>query len=226
MFNSIIDTSNLSASGVLICMALALGLGALLAAVYYFFGERKSKGFLTTLVLLPVLVQSVMLVMWIVGSMAVGLATFGIFTLVKFRSLPGSAMDIGVLFAEMAVGVLLGMGYVAFASIVAAVIIAVFVGAHFIPVKEFDPVKRKLKVVITEDTDYSHAFDDLFLQYTKTHVLERVKSTDLGSMFELTYQVTLKKSDFEKNLLDEIRTRNGNLPVIFSVVSYEDDKRL
>ena len=226
MFNSIIDTNDIEASRVIICMAVALALGAALAAIYYFFGERKSKGFLTTLVLLPVLVQSVMLVMWIVGSMAVGIATFGIFTLVKFRSMPGTARDIGVLFAEMAIGVLLGMGYVVFALIVALLISAIFVIARFIPIKEYDPVKRKLKVVITEDTDYSDVFDDLFKQYTKAHLLERVKSTDLGSLFELTYQVTLKKPEFEKNLLDEIRTRNGNLPVIFSVVNYDDEKKL
>ena len=226
MFTSIIDTSNLTASSVIISMVVAIALGFGLAVIYHFFGERKSKGFLTTLVLLPVLVQSVMLVMWIVGSMAVGLATFGIFTLVKFRSLPGSARDIGMLFSEMAIGVLLGMGYLWFALIVAAVIAVIFVIAHFIPLKEFDPVKRKLKVVVTEDTDYSGVFDDLFKQYTKSHVLLRVKSTDLGSLFELTYQVVLKKPDYEQNLLDEIRVRNGNLPVIFSVVSYDDEKKL
>ena len=157
---------------------------------------------------------------------AVGLATFGIFTLVKFRSMQGTARDIGMLFSEMAIGVLLGMGYIYFALIVAAVIALIFIVAKFMPVKEYDPVKRKLKVVITEDLDYSHVFDDLFTQYTKSHLLERVKSTDLGSMFELTYQVTLKKPDFEKNLLDEIRVRNGNLPVIFSIISFDDDKKL
>ena len=226
MLTSIIDTSNLKFTDALVCMAIAFGLGALVAVVYYFFGERKSKGFLTTLILLPVLVQTVMLIMFKVGSLAVGIATFGIFTLVKFRSLPGSAMDIGCIFAEMAIGVLLGTGYALLALVVTAAACAIYIVMRFVPIKTYDPKIKKLKVVIPESSDYTEMFNDFFDKYAKSHVLEKVKSSDLGSTFELTYIVQLKKSEYEKMFIDEIRIRNGNLPVTVSIYRQNEEKTL
>ena len=226
MWSTIIDIDNLTASMVITALSVALGTGILIALIYYFFGERKSKGFTLALILLPVIVQALMLVMMAVKSSAIAIATFGIFALIKFRSMPGTAKDISAVFATISCGVAAGLGYIWIAMGIALITAVVFIIIHYLPIKEEDTTTKKLRIVIPEDVDYYTAFDDIFEEFTNKHELVKVKTTDLGSMFDLTYTVKLKKAECEKGLLDELRHRNGNLPVMIYRPETNDQEQL
>lgn len=223
MFDTIIDASNITDTSVLTTTAIALAIGIVMAVAYYFFGDKKSKGFMCALMVLPVIVQAIITVMLAVGSMVVGLATFGVFSLVKFRSMPGTAKDIAVIFCEMAIGVLLGMGYAAYAAVIAVIVIAVFAAMKYLPIPEHDTKNKRLKIVVPENVDYSKAFEEIFSEYTAKCELVKIKTTDLGSLFDLTYEIRLKSADLGKKLIDDLRIRNGNLPVILCSADTDKD---
>lgn len=219
MFDSILG-STMTFSGAAICTLVSLGLGLLIALVYRFTNRQTSNHFLVALLLLPALVQCV--IMMVNGNLGAGVAVAGAFSLVRFRSAQGSAQEISIIFLAMAVGLTTGMGYVAFAAMFTVVLMAVFIlGCKLL----FKPGlgDRRLKIVVPEDVDYTTAFEDLFEAYTARHLLERSKSTNMGSLFELTYRLRLKDSAKEKELLDAIRCRNGNLMVSITAVALEKE---
>ncbi len=213
MFTSILNTStgSLAFTDALLCTLVSLAAGAAVAFVY----TRKgchTKSFVATLVLLPSLVQFV--IMMVNGNLGVGVAVMGTFSLVRFRSAPGSAKEITAVFLTMAIGLATGMGYLTFAAAITTVTCAAMLVLNFIPFGE-GPVKDKdLKITIPEDLDYTQVFDDIFKEYTSRNTLYRVKTTNMGSMYELKYTVTLKDLSKEKEFIDAIRCRNGNLPII------------
>ncbi len=214
MFTSIINTTEgltiLSAS---ICTLSSILLGFIIALVYMRCGPY-SKTFAVSLVLLPPLVQVV--IMMVNGNLGAGVAVLGAFSLVRFRSTPGSAKEICAIFFAMAVGLATGMGYVTFAAAVTVVISLVMLLVSMTRFAEKGGTDKTLRITIPENLDYTDVFDDLFARYTKKYSLESVKTTNLGSLFELTYHITLKDIKKEKSFLDEIRCRNGNLTVICS----------
>ena len=214
MFTSIINTAEgltiLSAS---ICTLSSILLGFIIALVYMKCGPY-SKTFAVSLVLLPPLVQVV--IMMVNGNLSAGVAVLGAFSLVRFRSTPGSAKEICAIFFAMAVGLATGMGYVTFAAAVTVVISLVMLLVSMTRFAEKGGTDKTLRITIPENLDYTDVFDDLFARYTKKYSLESVKTTNLGSLFELTYHITLKDIKKEKSFLDEIRCRNGNLTVICS----------
>lgn len=219
MFNSILGSS-MTLFGVAICTLVSLVLGLLIALVYRFTTRQCSNHFLVALLMLPALVQCV--IMMVNGNLGAGVAVAGAFSLVRFRSAQGSAQEICIIFLAMAVGLTTGMGYVAFAALFTVVLMAAFiVGCRLL----FKPGlgERRLKIVIPEDVDYTTAFEDLFETYTGSHLLERSKSTNMGSLFELTYRIRLKEPAKEKELLDAIRCRNGNLMVSITAISMEKE---
>jgi len=141
-------------------------------------------------------------------------AVMGTFGLVRFRSVPGSSKDIASIFFAMAVGLATGMGYITFAAMMTAVVGAAFLLLEKVSFGEPKFDEKRLKITIAENLDYTDLFDDIFEQYTKKNQLQTVKTTNLGSMYELEYQITLKEVGKEKEMLDEIRCRNGNLTII------------
>ena len=195
MLNSIIGTE-LTLSAFLICTAVSLVLGIGLALVSRF-RAHSTQSFAVTLAILPVVVQVVL--MLVNGNIGAGVAVTGAFSLVRFRSAPGTAREIGVLFLGMAIGLATGMGYVGLA--------ALKFGQH-------DSGERILKITIPENLDYEGLFDDLFDQYTKSHTLVKVKTSNMGTLYELEYRVTLRSDSVPKAFLDALRCRNGNLNIV------------
>jgi len=218
IFKGLFDTdltAVITAADFLLCLGTALVLGFVLA-LCYMLRSRYTKSFVVTLALLPAVVCVV--IMMVNGNIGAGVAVAGAFSLVRFRSVPGTAKEICALFLAMGVGLIAGMGYLAFAAL-----FAVVMGVAFAVYNTLDMgtsknavVFKTLTVTIPEALNYSQIFDDIFAQYTKEHSLVRVKTTNMGSMFKLTYQITLKDPMKEKEMIDQLRCRNGNLEISVS----------
>lgn len=198
---------------ILLCTAVSLILGALIACVYMY-RNAFTKQFVVTIALMPALIQSVIMV--VNGNLGTGVAVMGAFSLVRFRSAPGSAKEIASIFFAMAVGLAAGMGYLLYAAVFTAIISIMMLLYARLRFGERDSATKTLRVTIPEDLDYTTAFDDLLAQYASTHTLDRVRTTNLGGLFELQYTVSLRDIKQEKELLDQIRQRNGNLGIICS----------
>jgi hypothetical protein len=194
----------------LICTAVSLLLGCVIAAVFTV-RNRYNKGFLLTLILLPAIVQAVILL--VNGNLGAGVAVAGTFSLVRFRSMPGTAREICALFQTMMVGLATGMGYIGIAIIMTVVLSIVQLIFVLLPAGEGSEREKSLRVTIPENMDYSGVFDDLFGEYTTKHELVKVKTTGMGSLYELRYLIILKDPAKEKELLDALRCRNGNLTI-------------
>jgi hypothetical protein len=188
--------------------ALLFGLGV---ALLHQVRNRCSKNFLVTLALLPALVQIV--IMLVNGNIGAGVAVAGAFSLVRFRSIPGGARDIGSIFFAMAMGFVTGMGYFVYGAVLLAVIGAAQMALVLSRFGEGRPGLRVLKIIIPENLDYEGLFDDIFARHTQGAELEKVRTTDLGSLYELTYRLELKAQTLPKAFLDELRCRNGNLNI-------------
>jgi len=214
MLTSILDSSSataLSVGSALLCIGASLLLGLAIAAAYLL-GGKHNKSFSIALALLPALVQVV--IMMVNGNLGVGVAVLGAFSLIRFRSVPGSAKDICLIFFAMAVGLTTGMGYLTYAALATVIVGAMFILLSRSAFGERPDRDRELKITIPEDLAYAAVFDDLFDKYTSGHTLISVKTTNLGSMFQLLYSVTLKEAAREKEFIDELRCRNGNLTIL------------
>lgn len=220
MFESIfnnsaaVTVSSVSDSQFMLCTGLSLLLGAVIAVVTRLTNKRASKSLLTTLILIPVIVQ--LIIMMVNGNLGVGVSVMGAFSLVRFRSVPGNGEEIVSIFSAMAIGLATGTGYIGVAVAATVVISIVLAVLRFIRFGEDSKAHRQLKVIIPEDIDFTEIFDDIFEKYVTKPELVKVKTTNMGSLFELTYNVVLKNVSDEKKLMDEIRCRNGNLTVTLS----------
>lgn len=215
MFSSVFNTAEtLSLSTVLLCTGVCLLCGLLTAVCYRFSAKRHTKNFVVTLVFLPVLVQSV--IMMVNGSLGAGVAVLGTFSLVRFRSAPGTAQEIAAVFGVMAIGIAAGMGQLAFAALLTGIVCLLLLIFNKTPFGEPNRQLRTLKIVIPETLDYTEVFDDLFSEYTQKAELESVKTTNMGSLYELRYTVWLRKNQNEKAFMDALRCRNGNLNIQLS----------
>ena len=211
MLNSIISSTGITVSAFFICTAVSLALG-LAAAALAMFKSKYSRSFVLTLALLPAMVQIV--IMMVNGNIGAGVAVAGAFGLIRFRSAPGSAREIGLVFMATAIGLATGMGYVVIAAVFFAVI-ALF--ALLLTLSGFGAGaadERELRITIPENLDYDGLFDDLFGKYTRSAELDRVKTTNMGTLYELSYKVVLRDAGETKAFLDELRTRNGNLTIV------------
>lgn len=214
MFTSILGNSaTLSVTNALLCSGASLVLGLMIMLTYRFCGSC-SKSFMVSLCVLPILVQAV--IMMVNGNLGTGVAILGAFSLVRFRSVPGSSKEICAVFFAMAVGLATGMGYLTFAALLTVVVALVWLLLCNTPLVTSGANHRELRILIPEDLDYTDVFADIFTQYTKKHILQMIKTTNMGSMFELHYQIELKNQSTEKAMLDAIRCRNGNLRVSVS----------
>ncbi|MBE6688032.1 MAG: DUF4956 domain-containing protein [Ruminococcaceae bacterium] len=211
MFNSILTYNPVTTLPVLICMSAAVVLGIVIMLIYRTQGYYSSS-FMLTLAVIPAVVQAVILV--VNGNLGTAVAVAGAFSLVRFRSLAGSAKEITFVFYAMAAGLICGMGYVLFAIIFVLVVGLLVIILSKLSILEASSSTRQLKINIPENLDYSDMFDDLFEKYLKYVKLERVRTTNLGSMFELTYNIRLKDVKKEKSFIDDLRCRNGNLTIM------------
>ena len=217
-FSSIIENT-ITLRSFLICTAVSIVLG-ILTALVYMFKNRCSQSFAVTLAVLPTIVEVV--IMLVNGNIGAGVAVAGAFSLVRFRSAPGTAKEIGTIFLAMAIGLATGMGYVTLAFVLFVIIAVCMLVLNAVNFGGREDSLRTLKITIPENLDYDGVFDDLFEKYTYKAELEKVKTSNMGTLFDLQYTIALKSAEMPKEFLDEIRTRNGNLNITCSKYSVKE----
>lgn len=204
----------------LLCCAASIVLGAAVAAIYMF-RHTYSKNFVVTLALLPLIVQ--MVITLVNGNLGAGIAVMGVFNLVRFRSIPGSAKDIGNVFLAMAIGLATGMGFIALAVLFTVIVGIVNVVYVLTPFGKQKAPEKMLKITIPEDLEYDGVFDDVLARYTDEHELVEVQTTNMGSLFLLEYAVRMRQPGLEKRMIDEVRCLNGNLKVVLGRAAASKD---
>ena len=218
LFEGVFDTdltAVITVTDFLLCLGVSLLIG-LGMAFAYMYRTRYTKSFVITLALLPAVVCVV--IMMVNGNVGTGVAVAGAFSLVRFRSVPGTAKEICTLFLAMGAGLITGMGYLGFGVLFATVMCVMFVLYNRLDfgAKKNGEMYKVLTITIPEDLDYTGVFDDIFAEYTASCDLIRVKSTNMGSMFKLTYNIMLQNAAREKEMIDKLRCRNGNLEISVS----------
>lgn len=217
MLNSIFHAGTFLLESVALTLATSLVLGIVISLLYKRSCAHTSY-FSIILAILPLLVSAVIMI--VNGNLGTSVAVLGAFGLIRFRSVPGSAREIGFIFFAMTVGLAAGMGFLTLAAL-----IALFAGAaiFLLEKSQFADTpsrRRELRVTIPEDLSYTGLFDDLFLIYADHPQLERVRTTDMGTMYELTYFLEMKDMEKEKEFIDALRCRNGNLPIVLGLVQH------
>ena len=215
IFTGIFDTTGETVIAVpqfILCIVVSLMIGAFITWVYTY-KSRYTASFAITLAMLPAVVCIV--IMMVNGNVGAGVAVSGAFSLVRFRSVPGTAKEIGTIFLAMAAGLIAGMGYLGFAVLFSLIMGLVML---MLNITGFGTHKKAtndktLKITIPEDLNYGEVFDDLFEQYLTHCEVIAVKTSNMGSLYKLTYHITLKDQKQEKKFIDELRCRNGNLEI-------------
>lgn len=217
------DAINIKSEQAIICIFVALALGFVISLIYILSDRKKkvSANFALTLVLLPAIVAVV--IMLIGSNIARAISLGGVFTLVRFRSIPGDSKDISSIFFAMTIGLAVGMGYPWFAMAIAFIIGAVYFVLTITGYGRSREMLKLLKITVPENLNFEGAFEDLFDEYTKHISLTRIKTTNLGSLYELTYTITMKKGVSEKEFIDKIRCRNGNLNIVITNLEMEEN---
>ena len=217
IFQGIFDTTaaTITISHFILCIAVSLLIGVFFAFLFSY-KSRSSQSFVITLALLPAIVCVV--IMMVNGNVGAGVAVAGAFSLVRFRSVPGTAKEIGMLFLAMGAGLVTGMGYLGYAvlfSVILGFAMLVFTrtGLGF---RKQPESEKTLRITIPEDLNYTELFDDLFNEYTSSCEVVSVKTANMGSLFKLTYHICLKDAAKEKEFIDALRCRNGNLEIAIS----------
>ena len=217
LFKGIFDSSVsvIDMTDFIMCMAVSVIIGVIIAVAYMFRG-RYTKSFVITLALLPCVVCVV--IMMVNGNVGAGVAVAGAFSLVRFRSVPGTAKEICTLFLAMTSGLIAGMGYLGYALLFTVILVIFFV---IFNISNFGAPKggtkyKSIRITVPEDLDYTDIFTEVLAEYTISHELTMVKTTNMGSMFRLTYDVVLRDPSKEKELIDCLRCRNGNLEIQIS----------
>ena len=218
LFKGLFDTdltTVIRVTDFLLCLGVSLAIGIVMA-FSYMYRTRYTKSFVVTLALLPAVVCVV--IMMVNGNVGTGVAVAGAFSLVRFRSVPGTAKEICTLFLAMGAGLIAGMGYLGFAVLFTVVMCVMFILYNCLDfgTKKNAATFKTFTITIPEDLDYTGIFDDIFAEYARSHDLLRVKTTNMGSMFKLTYNVELTDPSREKEMIDKIRCRNGNLEISVS----------
>ena len=218
LYNSAADS--ITVATFLIIMASALALGAIQALVYLH-NNRCSASFAISLAVLPAVVGTVILM--VSGSIGAGVAVAGTFSLVRFRSAPGSAQEIAAVFTSMAIGLACGMGCPGLAALFTAIMCLtdlLYSKLRFGERRNGD-LHRTLQITVPESLEYAEIFEDIFREYTTEAKMVRVKTTNLGSLNRLSYEITLRRSGSEKQMIDALRCRNGNLEISLTAQAAE-----
>lgn len=213
LFTGILDdttVSSITLSSFLLCIGTAIVLG-LLISIAYTYKTKYTKSFVVTLASLPAIVCTI--IMMVNGNLGAGVAVAGTFSLVRFRSIPGTAKEIGAIFLAMGTGLATGMGYVGYGLLFTLIVIGLDLIYTTSPIGDPKKTQRTLRITIPEDLDYTGVFDDLFTRYTNKCELLGVKTSNMGSLFKLSYDLILKNENDEKQLIDALRCRNGNLEI-------------
>lgn len=204
----------------LIAIGITLLCGIICATVYRLGADRPSKYMMVTSIIMPTIVAAV--ITMVNGSIGAGVAAAGAFSLVRFRSIPGSSRDICMLFMGMAAGLVSGMGYLGYALALTMILgIVVIAAEKLLPGGKN---RRQLRISVPEDLDYNGIFDEVLKAHTAYFRLDHVRTVRMGTMYELTYEVCMKKSGSEKAMIDELRCRNGNLTITLGMIPDTKDE--
>lgn len=215
IFGASVTTSTIEVKDFLLCLFSSLLVGLVLAFMYMY-RKTYTKSFIFTLALLPAVVCVV--IMMVNGNVGAGVAVAGAFSLVRFRSAPGTAEEIGMLFLAMGAGLMLGMGYIGYAFLFILVVglVSMIYSALDFGAGKNNAKRKILRITIPEDLDYTEVFSDVLSEFTSEWELVNVKTTNMGSLFKLTYNLTLKDTRRDKEMIDLLRCRNGNLEIAMS----------
>ena len=219
MFNSVISSEGLTLTSCLICVISSILLGLIISFIHIKSG-KNSKNFIITLTLLPLLVATVMIM--VNKNLGTGVAIAGAFSLIRFRSISGTSREIISVFWAMAVGIAIGMGQIFFATIVTLVVSLVMFILNTSKYGENRDNEKILEIQIPEDLEYDTMFNEVFNKFTNNYDLIKIKTTNLGSLYELKYMINLKHDVSEKHFIDELRILNGNLKVCLHKEDRED----
>ncbi len=225
IFESIIDSAKVSSKidvkVFLFCTLAAIVFGAILAFTYSLRNTQTSRNFVMTVAVLPTVVEVVVL---LVNSLTTGLAIAGLFSIIRFRSINGNSREITNVLMSTVIGVTVGMGYIAYGLMFTVLIVIFNLLMSFTKIGMTEGATLKaLRITVPESLDYEGIFDEILASYTTFNEVERIKTTNMGSMFQITYKIRLKKGVSEKKMIDEIRVLNGNLDIIST--RYEMNER-
>ncbi|MDR0906556.1 MAG: DUF4956 domain-containing protein [Oscillospiraceae bacterium] len=208
----------------LAALGVAFAVGLLISFVYIKTHANKSpsQSFALTLVLLPAVVTIIILLVG--NNVARAFSLAGAFSIIRFRSAPGDAKDITFVLFSMAVGLAAGMGFLLYAVVAGVLLCAVVALLEVCKFGKSKSTAKTLKIIIPENLDYQGAFDDIFSEFAQKASLLKIKTTELGSLFELTYSVTARSDYSEKDFIDALRTRNGNLNITLALAAPTDSE--
>lgn len=215
LFSGIFESSTVEIGNFILCILVSLVIGLAMALTYRY-KTRYTQSFVVTLAMLPAVISVV--IMMVNGNVGAGVAVAGAFGLVRFRSLPGTAKEIGAIFMAMAAGLITGMGYLGYAAVYTLIVCGItllFNGLDFGRNRD-EENKKVLRITIPEDLDYTDVFAEVLDEFTSSNELVSVKTANMGSLFKLTYHVTMKEERKEKDFIDMLRCRNGNLEIAMS----------
>ncbi|MBR3247265.1 MAG: DUF4956 domain-containing protein [Clostridiales bacterium] len=213
LFDSIIPSTGITPVIFIILVLVTLVLGGILALIHTYKNDY-TRSFVMTLAILPAVVAVVILM--VNGNIGAGVAVAGTFSLVRFRSAPGTAREIGAIFAAMGMGLIMGMGYAGYAVLFTCLIgLAMLIYAGF-SAETKESLRKSLRITIPENLNYTDVFDEILKKYTKSYKLKQVKTSNMGSLFKLSYEIVMSDPSLEKEFLDAIRVRNGNLEISIS----------
>ena len=216
LFNTIIPSTGITPLVFIILVLVSLALGGIMALVHTYRNDY-TKSFVMSLSILPAVICVVILM--VNGNIGAGVAVAGTFSLVRFRSAPGTAREIGAIFAVMGMGLIMGMGYIGYAALFTCLIgLAILMYSRF-SADGKKSTRKILKITIPENLNYSDVFDEFLEKYTKSYKLKQVKTSNMGSLYKLSYEIVLTDPSIEKEFIDQLRTRNGNLEI--SLAEYQ-----
>ncbi|MCR4926303.1 MAG: DUF4956 domain-containing protein [Clostridiales bacterium] len=210
-------TTSLDAKTIILVMLASLISGLLISFVYLFTHKKEgySQSFCATLVMLPIIISIIILLVG--NSVARAFSLAGAFTIIRFRSAPGTPKDIAYVFFTLAAGLAYGMGYIAYGALFTIVLCAIMVVLYLTNYAHNKNTLMHLKITVPEDLNYQGAFDDILGNYTTHYKLTKVKTVDFGALFELNYSIILKDNIDQKKFIDELRCRNGNLTILLNM---------
>ena len=223
LFNSIIPSTGITPLVFIILVLVSLVLGGIMAMIHTYRNDY-TKSFIMTLAILPAVICVVILM--VNGNIGAGVAVAGTFSLVRFRSAPGTAREIGAIFAVMGMGLIMGMGYIGYAALFTCLIgLAILMYSRF-SADGKKSTRKILKITIPENLNYSDVFDEFLEKYTKSYKLKQVKTSNMGSLYKLSYEIVLTDPSIEKEFIDQLRTRNGNLEISLAEYQMQNTNQL
>ena len=218
LFNTILSnvSADITVGGAVITMLVAIVFGGVIGLTYYKTQEENyQRSMAVTLLMLPIILS--VIIMFVGSNIARAFSLAGTLSIIRFRSAPGDPKDIGFIFFDIAAGLACGVGLYGYGAIFVVLLCVVMMITEKFRLFEKKSAEKTLRITIPESLNYQGAFDEILKKYTKKYTLTRIKTTDLGSLFELNYNVIMLHDEDEQEFINELRCRNGNLNIILSV---------